>query len=494
MDKNLFEEIKKWRDKKAREEGLPSYRILQNKTIEDIIEAMPESKKDLLSIKGIKERKFEKYGKDILSLVANEEISDFVEKDEDKPYTVSGYLDLVNYKLRECQARVQGEISSLKDKNGHIYFSIKDKEDESVLDCIIWASNYKMCGIELEEGMEIIVQGHPDVYKPYGRMSFKAATVELVGEGALKKAYQKLKKKLENEGLFDLERKRKIPDFPHNIGVITSETGAVIHDFLNNLGKYGYRIKFFDSRVEGQAAIKDLLSGIKYFKKQNIDVLVIIRGGGSLESLQAFNNELLVREIADFKNPVICGIGHDKDIPLASLAADLMVSTPTAVTTALNRSWDEAVSNIKIFEKDIIYKYKEALSDKKREIEIMTQKLKEKSELIFQKFKALKNKFLNKLSEIIFIAKEKRKELNKSLKYFASSVKNIFEEANEYLKRSLDKIKSVNPENQLKLGYSIVSKGKKIIKSVNNIKKNEEINIMVSDGEIKSQVNKIINK
>jgi exodeoxyribonuclease VII large subunit len=186
--------------------------------------------------------------------------------------------------------------------------------------------------------MEVIVEGTPSIYIPNGRFNFGVNTIELVGEGALKMAYDKLKKKLDSEGLFDIERKKLIPELPERIGLITSETGAVIHDFLTNIGKYGFKIKFFNSRVEGQLAIKDLLSAIEYFEDKDIDVLVIIRGGGSLESLQAFNNEVLIRKIADFEKPVICGIGHDKDVPLCALVADLLVSTPTAVTTVLNRS------------------------------------------------------------------------------------------------------------------------------------------------------------
>jgi len=192
--------------------------------------------------------------------------------------------------------------------------------------------------LDIELGMEIIVDGMPSIYAPSGRFNFQVNTIELVGEGALKLAYDKLKKKLEDEGLFGIARKKEIPELVQKIGLITSETGAVIHDFLNNIGKYGFQIKFFNSRVEGQLATADLLKGIKYFENQDIDVLVIIRGGGSLESLQAFNNEVLVRRIAEFEKPVICGIGHDKDVPLCALVADLLVSTPTAVTTVLNKS------------------------------------------------------------------------------------------------------------------------------------------------------------
>ncbi|NQV00927.1 MAG: exodeoxyribonuclease VII large subunit [Parcubacteria group bacterium] len=495
--KPILEKLKEWRNDMARKEGLPLYRIFQNKTLEDIAEIMPKNKEELLDIKGIKERKFEKYGRDILDLIKGGDVIDSSPMaqngKEEKPYTVSRYLDLINNKLRDCNAKVLGEISSLDIREKYLFFSVKDKEDESLLNCFMWTNDYEICGIQLKEGLEIIIGGFPDIYKPQGRLSFRVSTVELVGEGALKKAYEKLKKKLEDEGLFAIERKKPIPEFVQKIGLITSETGAVIHDFLNNLGKYGYQIKFFNSRVEGQIAVKDLISAINYFQDKDIDVLVIIRGGGSLESLQAFNNEVLVRKIADFKNPVMCGIGHDKDISLASLTADLMVSTPTAVAVALNKSWDEAISSIKIFEKDIIYRYQEALSNKKRKIEILTQELGERSNFIFKRFKNAKNRLMNKLTELGFVLENTKKDLNQSLDLIFTRIKDGLREVKKYLERAEEGLKNINPERQLKLGYSIVSINGKIIKSVKEVSKNEKIDIRVSDGRIKSQVEEIIN-
>jgi exodeoxyribonuclease VII large subunit len=137
-----------------------------------------------------------------------------------------------------------------------------------------------------------------------------------MGEGELKKQYEELKRKLEKEGLFDESRKKEIPLLPCNIGIITSKEGAVINDFLNNLGQYGFKIKLVDSRVEGIEAVKDLLRAIKTLKGEKLDCLVIMRGGGSLESFLAFNNVTLIKEVANLSFPVIVAIGHDKDVPL----------------------------------------------------------------------------------------------------------------------------------------------------------------------------------
>ena len=262
---------------KARQENVPAFRVFVDKTLEGIAALRPKNKDELLTIKGMGERKFERYGREILEMIGGNDgpitglfcdasRNGETGNDKKKPYTVSGYLDLLNRELRKREARVQGEISSLDIRDNYLFFSLKDKDDESLLSCFMWMNNYKLCGVSFEEGLEIVVEGFPEVYKPNGRLSFRVSSAELVGEGALKRAYEQLKKKLEDEGLFLPERKKPIPEFVQRIGLITSETGAVIHDFLNNLGQYGYQIKFFSSRVEGQAAIKDLLSAIEYFE------------------------------------------------------------------------------------------------------------------------------------------------------------------------------------------------------------------------------------
>jgi len=291
MDNELLQKLKDWRRDIAQKESVASFHIFHNITLETIASLKPKTKEELMSIKGIKERKFEKYGANVLALINGNLKSDESnvqnkERKDEKPYTISGYLNFLNTEFRRYGARVQGEVNSLDIRDNYLFLSLKDKDDKSILSCFMWKNNYELCGISLEIGMEIIVDGFPEIYPLTGRFNFRVSTIELVGEGALKKAYDKLRQKLEKEGLFSTERKKPIPEFPQRIGLITSETGAVIHDFLNNLGKHGYHTQFVNSKVEGQAAVHDLLSAINYFDDKNIDVLVIIRGGGSMESLQ----------------------------------------------------------------------------------------------------------------------------------------------------------------------------------------------------------------
>ncbi|MCL4405054.1 exodeoxyribonuclease VII large subunit [Patescibacteria group bacterium] len=365
----------------------------------------------------------------------------------EKIFRVGEYIELLNVFLEREEVKITGEVSELKRAaSGHVYFSIKDGDGESVLNAIIWSRNYDLCGVKLEIGMEVVLAGHPHIYPQRGTLSFIADTVELVGEGALKRAYDELKNRLEKEGVFDVARKRPIPKFAQRIGVITSREGAVIHDFENNLGKFGFKILFVDSRVEGQAAVKDLLAAIKTMRNQDIEVLVMIRGGGSLESLQAFNNENLVREITNFPVPVIAGIGHDKDVPLLALAADQMVSTPTAAANLLNQSWEEAYTMI-------------------HQLTYILSSIGEKIESIRNEMDAAWNSAVERTSQTIKILKER-------LDLYARSAK------------------LNDPTRQLQLGYSITRHDGKIVHSERGIGIGDVLDTELSDGTIISKVTK----
>lgn len=498
MSDNIIQKLRAWRKDVAQKENIELFRVFPNKVLEDIARLKPVCKEDLLAVKGIREKKFEKYGRDILSIIqecaGNEELKIQEEyQEEDKIYTVSDYLDILNAKLSQEEAIIQGEVSSISFRNGHAYFSIKDKSDESVLPCFMWANNYEMCGINLVEGMEIIIHGSPEIYKPYGKLSFRTSIIELVGEGALKKAYDALKEKLEAEGLFAEERKKPIPQFPHKIGLITSRNGAVIGDFSTNIGKFGYEIIFMDSRVEGAAAISDLISAVDYFSDKDIDVLVIIRGGGSLESLQAFNNETLLRKVASMKMPVICGIGHDKDIPLLSYVADKAASTPTAVAQVLNKSWERALDRLNVYENNIIKTYSGVLRDAQYNLETTSSRIKDFYQEIFQRFDQCRQTLKNLFYNISYTLKSDWEKLNKMPKILSYYFKNLATDTSKIIDNYEKSLSQNNPERQLKLGYSIVMLNDKVVKSYSQVKKGDILKIKVKDGKIHSKVEETFN-
>lgn len=410
----------------------------------------------------------------------------------EKIFSVSEYIELVNRGLKEFGAKIIGEVSEVKiGPTGHVYFSLKDEKDKSVINCIIWKSRYHVYGIELKEGLKIIATGYPEIYAPTGRISFLAEVIEYAGEGKLKKEYEKLKKKLTEEGLFREERKRAITAYPQKIGVITSKQGAVLADFLNNLGRFGFKVKMIDSRVEGQAAVADLLLSIKTMKKENIEVLVVMRGGGSPESMLAFNNELLIRAVANFSVPVIAAIGHHKDVPLAALAADRSVSTPSIAATVLSESWEQAVSLLGEYERDIISSYKDALENADSLIGRSLDAIRGIKDSIFDKYRetetALKfsfQKFKNALqgSEI---------NLNNSWEKSIFGFNSLLSIIKQQLEHSEKIVYLRNPETQLKLGYSIARCGGRLIRSIRDTKIGEDVDIRVADGAIISKVENI---
>jgi exodeoxyribonuclease VII large subunit len=393
-----------------------------------------------------------------------------METPEQKIFSVSEFIELLNIGLKRSKAKIVGEVTEVKiASSGHAYFTLKDEKDGSVLNCIVWKSKYFLFGIRLEVGMKLICSGYPEVYAALGKLSFIAETIELSGEGELKKQYEELKKKLTKEGLFEEERKRPIPRYCRKIGVITSKHGAVLADFLNNLGKFGFHIQFIDSRVEGQEAVEDLLGAVRTFQNKDIDVLVVIRGGGSLESLMAFNNEVLVREIANFKVPVITGVGHHQDEPLITFAADLSVSTPTAAANKLNQSWEEALLFLEKQERLIFSFYQE----------------------IFDRYKDIENRLMVSLQNFKNAIKTKESNLKDSLKTILSSTRAMIFRLSQMI-LSAEKIVSLNnPERQLSLGYAIASIEGKIIRKTKDISLGDNFDLQVLDGKIKSEVKKI---
>lgn len=414
-------------------------------------------------------------------------------QEEEKVYEVSQYLDNLNDKLGENEARIKGEVSSFEHRGNYIFFGIKDKNDESLLNCFMWNDDYAVSGLTVEEGMEIIIWGYPNIFKPSGRLSFQTKLVELVGEGLLKKAYEELKRKLEKEGIFALERKKPLPRFVKNIGLITSHQGAAIGDFISNVGNYGYKIKFYDSRVEGKQAMFDLVKGIKWFNKNypDLDILVIVRGGGSLESLQAFNTEIIVREIAGSKIPVIAGIGHEKDVSLVALAADRMVSTPTAAALEIRRPWDEAIHQIERSEKEMLNSFSMIITGFQYKLSNFEQNLLEGFFRIYAYFEKLRTSVYGEAEKIKFnigrIKEELKTAANKITSSFGAEIRII----KERIGNISDKISHNSPERQLKLGYSIARIEEKIIRSVKNIGLGDNIDIQLNDGNLKAEVKNI---
>ena len=244
--------------------------------------------------------------------------------------TVSEFLDALNETMGFAfpEVVVQGEVSSFKVNQGKwVFFDVKDKD--ATLGCFMAIYQLK---VPLEDGMQVRVVGTPKLTK-WGKFSFTVKRVELAGEGELKRAFMMLKKKLGDEGLFALERKRPLPQYPRTIGLVASGQSAAYADFVKILGQRwgGLTIQLADVQVQGAVAPDQVVGAIRQFNEsaEPVDVVVVIRGGGSLEDLQAFNTEDVARAVAGSRIPTIVGVGHEVDVSLADMAADVRAATPT---------------------------------------------------------------------------------------------------------------------------------------------------------------------
>ncbi len=410
----------------------------------------------------------------------------------EKPISVSEYISVLNEILVRIRVKLVGEVSGMKiASSGHVYFSLKDEKTGDVINCALWNSVYRMCGVKLEEGMQVIISGSADIYGVRGSLTFKVKTIEPVGEGALRKAYEELKAKLTKEGLFDPERKRTLPAYPRKIGVITSKKGAAIHDFVNNLGKFGCKVYLCDSRVEGQEAVKDLLLSLKVMKEKDLDVLAILRGGGSLESLIAFDNEMLVREIKNFPVPVVAGIGHHEDITLVALAADVSESTPTAAANKLSKGFQEAKEIVFSSEREIIGSYKENIHQKKEVLYEQTESVKGFFREIIERYKGSEEEIKRVVSFASYLIREKERRMMNSFKEIIQELKNSLRYYTTRIENLENSILLNNPERQLKKGYAIMQKEGKVVKSINDLREEEVVETIHFDGRAESQIKKI---
>ena len=250
-----------------------------------------------------------------------------------------------NMFLREYVLRnisVMGEVSNCKyHSSGHIYFTIKDKSSQ--LPCVMFASSRSGLQFKLEEGQSIIVSGSIGVYERDGRYQLYARKITKEGSGRLYEEYEKMKKRLLAEGLFDDSRKKPIPKYAGKIGVVTAETGAVIQDICNVSHRRNpyVQIYLYPAKVQGDGAAQTVIEGIRYFEKTDVDTIIIGRGGGSIEDLWAFNEEALVRSVAECTKPIISAVGHETDTTLTDFAADLRAPTPSAAAELAVYSYRE---------------------------------------------------------------------------------------------------------------------------------------------------------
>ena len=365
---------------------------------------------------------------------------------------------------------IKGEISNFKNHyTGHMYFTLKD--ENSLIKCVMFKGYTANLGFMPKDGMKVIVLGTVSVYERDGVYQIYAKGMKQEGVGDLHAEFEKLKLKLEQEGLFDKAHKKPIPVMPKCIGVLTSNTGAVIRDIINvstrrNPNVY---IKLLPVPVQGQGAAEKIARAIEIMNEQKLaDVIIVARGGGSLEDLWPFNEEIVARAIYNSDLPVISAVGHETDFTIADFVADLRAPTPSAAA-------ELAVPNIL----DLVQKIQ---NNERR----LCNSLKKKSEIMRLRYeKCMSSKaFTDPLDRV----NKEYMLLDKQIKRIESSITIKVKEKKTYMVEWIAKLDSLSPLKTLTRGYSIVEKDGKMINSVNDLKSKDRISIKLTDGNKEAEI------
>ena len=388
---------------------------------------------------------------------------------------------------------IKGEISNFKGHTtGHLYFSIKD--ENSRINAIMFSSYAKKLNFTPADGKKVLVTGRISVYEATGSYQIYVEDMQEDGVGNLYLAYEKLKADLEKEGLFDKKYKKPIPKYPTRIGIVTAPTGAAIKDILSTI-KRRYPIcktLLFPCLVQGEYAKEDIVEKINMAQQYDLDVLIVGRGGGSIEDLWAFNEEIVARAIFNSKIPIISAVGHEIDFTIADFVADMRAPTPTGAAemavpnlTDLNKYLEQlSIRSKEAINKKVKYQ-KLVLDSLKNSYVIKTPMVmydnkKQKLDMSLDKLNNLVNKKIDFYTQKISYIKTNRILTNPSLLY-KDKVKD--------LTTLLEKLELVSPIHVLKRGYSITyDKNNKVLKSISKIKKDDEIKVNLSDGKLITKV------
>lgn len=377
-----------------------------------------------------------------------------------------------DYALR--QLRVKGEISNCKyHSSGHIYFTIKDQSSQ--LSCVMFATYTKSLTFRMKEGQSVVVSGNISVYERDGKYQMYAMSVTQDGVGKLYEEYEKLKKRLLAEGLFDDSKKKKIPAFARKIGVVTAQTGAVIQDICNvSYRRNPYvQIILYPAKVQGKDAHRTIIKGLQYFEKTDVDVVIIGRGGGSIEDLWEFNQEALAYAIAACTKPVISAVGHETDTTIADYAADLRAPTPSAAAELAVFSYRDYEIALQEYKYTLNRHMENALQIKRLQLKQYETVLSHASpkDIIAQR-----RLFLAECADrMTYLIGQKLLSAKHQLALYA------------------EELKGLSPLQKLQDGYSYVEDAHgKNVNQVKDLTKGEILTVKMTDGQAKVSVEEII--
>jgi len=389
---------------------------------------------------------------------------------------------------------VIGELSNLKKySSGHYYFTLKDSTSE--IRGVMFKHSRGRIDFEPQDNMKVTAFGRVDLYVERGSYQFVVETMQRSGVGDLYLEYEALKKKLEAEGLFDRARKRPLPPYPKVIGVVTSPTGAVIHDIITTSGRlFPADILLYPAQVQGEGAAESIVKGIKALNKEGVDVLIVGRGGGSIEDLWAFNEEIVARAIAASEAPVISAVGHETDFTIADLAADVRAPTPTGAAELALRDRKEVMKHL---DTDMIrvnrslsgvldrMHYRFRITDSK----LAPKRAEQRISMYGMRLDELHSRMSSALKDK---AGTMRRRFIKADSGMDARVRTMIESDRKDLQRFSERLESINPMKVLDRGYALVTdEGGRALTSSGQLKAGTDVSIMMKDGKAEAEVKKV---
>ncbi len=366
---------------------------------------------------------------------------------------------------------VRGELSNVKKSaRGHVYFTIKD--EGASIGGILWASTALRLKFDMQDGLEVFATGKLSLYRPHGTYSLTVDKMEPVGVGALQLQYQQTKEKLETEGLFNDEYKQDIPEHPKRIGIVTSNTGAVIHDMLRVIKRKNKQVDVLiaPAKVQGEGAAQQIATAIKELNdpSYNLDVIIIGRGGGSFEDLYCFSEEIAVRAVFNSKLPVIAGIGHEPDYSLCDAAADYSASTPTAAA-------EHAVPDMR-----------QLLGEHQYRVETLYRLMHEELEYADRHLDTQADRFISLAGNVATVGLSLLAQQEERL---INGVQVALERSEAKLKQQSAELEALSPLKTMSRGFAVATtSGNAVVNSVKHVKHGDSIRVRVQDGAIDASV------
>lgn len=389
-----------------------------------------------------------------------------------KIYTVSGLTKEIKHALEENFAgiQLQGEISNFKHhSSGHMYFTLKD--EFSQIQAVLWRSRAQTLYFTPQDGMKVLVRGNITVYEVRGVYQIDVAQIEPLGTGELQLAFERLKKKLAAEGLFDVALKKPLPRYPETIGVVTSPTGAVLHDMLNILNRRcpAVEVILYPVKVQGAEAAREIAQAVEDFNTfGHIDVLILARGGGSLEDLWAFNEEIVARAIHKSSIPVISAVGHEIDYTISDFVADFRAPTPSAAAEVVIPTTAEMVEFVRDFHYTAEQNIRDQLSLQRERINAL-----------------LRSHSFNKPIDIIRQRSQHLDELKRNLSQNVLHRCAILKQKHLSLSQ---RMASLDPLAVLRRGFTIVYRDDRIIERSSLLHPSEDVFIRFTDGRVPARI------